>query len=205
MFQNKILPHSRILFFLKKFELLARWSYLLFLWSVEKFHIAKLFVCNAKNTNVSIGRKIVFYSFYMNFGIFATWAVPQIYRKLKHCKAVCYKFVSKNSIVFTVFFGFGRQIEKYKYPHNSIFTKTLHTLKCKNLEIFVRQKHMTLSLLDYLFLIYFTCIFTFFNFYIFTFIQILGILSFDSRPRNICRAKRLFVRRQSLEDFVRHR
>ena len=126
MFQNKILPYSRIFIFLKKFELLARWSYLLFLWSVEKFHIAKLFVCNTKNTNVSIGRKIVFYSFYMNFGIFSTWAVPKIYRKLKHCKAVCYKFVSKNSIVFTVFLGFGRQIEKYKYPHNSIFTKTLH-------------------------------------------------------------------------------
>ena len=132
MFQNKILLYGGIFIFLKKFELLARWSYLLFLWSVEKFHIAKLFVCNTKNTNVSIGRKIVFYSFYMNFGIFATWAVPQIYRKLKHCKAVCYKFVSKNSIVFTVFFGFGRQIEKYKYPHNSIFTKTLHNkILCK--------------------------------------------------------------------------
>ena len=133
MFQNKILLYGRIFIFLKKFELLARWSYLLFLWSVEKFHIAKLFVCNTKNTNVSIGREIVFYSFYMNFGIFATWAVPQIYRKLKHCKAVCYKFVSKNSIVLRSFLV---SVGKSKKTSTHI---TLYSLKRSTIKYYANE------------------------------------------------------------------
>jgi hypothetical protein len=47
--------------------------------------------------------------------------MAQIYRKLEHGEAVSHKIFAKLGRLLAVFLGLGRQVEKNKYPHNSIF------------------------------------------------------------------------------------
>lgn len=44
----------------------------------EKFHCPELFVCYCQYTDLSERRQETFYSFYMDGGIFCTWAVSHV-------------------------------------------------------------------------------------------------------------------------------
>jgi hypothetical protein len=57
----------------------------------------------------------------MHFCIFTAWAMPQVYRKLKHGKPVGHNLLPETRGYFPFFFGNNRQIKKYQYPQNPVF------------------------------------------------------------------------------------
>jgi hypothetical protein len=92
----------------------------------KNLHLAKLFVGDADNADISRRRQRCFNTADMHLGILSRGAMAQIYRKLKHGKAVSHKILAKLSRMLAVFLDLGRQVKKHKYPHNSIFRKTFH-------------------------------------------------------------------------------
>jgi len=112
----------------KHFQLLRRRSNVGLVLAIKQLHISKLFVGNAHNPNVPfIGQK-PFYALDVNVGILTTSAMSHIHRKLKHRKTVSHQILAKQSVRFTLFLCFRRQIKKYKYPHNSIFAEAFHKI-----------------------------------------------------------------------------
>ena len=86
----------------------------------EDFHQTELLICNGHYPDMAFWREDGFDSFYMNVSVFATGAMPDIHAELKHGKSVRHDFLPEKGIVFPVFFGFGWEVEKYQYPHNTI-------------------------------------------------------------------------------------
>ena len=111
--------------FSKEFELLSgrrrRYRFM----GIKYFHHAELFVGNAQNSDFAQRRKKTFDPFYMYIGIFATGAVAYIYRKLEHRKAVLHQPLPKVGVGFPFLFGVGRQVEKHKYPHDTVFAESV--------------------------------------------------------------------------------
>jgi hypothetical protein len=57
----------------------------------------------------------------MHFHVFAAGAVAYVNAELEHGKTIIHHFIAELGVVFPVFLGFGRKVEKYEYPHNAIF------------------------------------------------------------------------------------
>ena len=119
-----IFPVTIFPFFLKQFQLLSCRVFCFFFFALIEFHLSKLLIGNTQYSHLTEFGKHVFYPLYMYIGVFATWTMAQINRKLKHGKTVVDQFLAEIGVCLLLLFGFGWQIEKYQYPHNSIFTKT---------------------------------------------------------------------------------
>ena len=88
--------------------------------------MTELFVCYAHDSYLSELRKKRFNSFYMYSCIFAAGTMTDIYGELKHRKSITLQVLTEIGVSLFVFLRLGRQIEKNQYPHNPIFTKTVH-------------------------------------------------------------------------------
>lgn len=95
---------------------------------VKHFYIAKLFVGNTHYRHMTILRKKRFHTFDMDFSILHARTMAHIYGHLKHSKAITLQILTEQSILFSVFLCFSRQIKKYQYPHNAILTKPIHEI-----------------------------------------------------------------------------
>ena len=111
--------------FLEKFELLSRGVGRNRFAGGKYFHHTELFIGDTKNPYVAQRRQKHFYSFYVYLGIFATGAVAHINGKLKLGESVAHKLFAEVGVCFSLFLGIGRQVEKNKYPHDTIFTETV--------------------------------------------------------------------------------
>lgn len=60
-----------------------------------------------------------------------------IYRELKHCKTITLEILTKKCILFFIFLCLRGQVKKYKNPHNTIFTVSVHI---KPMAIFQEKK-----------------------------------------------------------------
>ena len=114
--------------FLEQLQLLSRCIDILHFFSIKKFYIPKLFVCNTHDSDMPKFWKKRFNSFYMYYSILATSTMTYINKKLKHCKTILLQILSEIRISLLFFLRFSRQIKKNKHPHNSIFTKAIHSL-----------------------------------------------------------------------------
>jgi hypothetical protein len=56
----------------------------------------------------------------MHIGILAARTASSVNGELKHGESVLHNVFPKQSIALPLLLGFGRKVEKYKYPHNSI-------------------------------------------------------------------------------------
>ena len=64
----------------------------------------------------------------VHLGIVHAGAVPHIDGKLKHGEAIVAKKFAKKLVRLFVLLCFGRQVEENQYPHDAIFTQSVHTL-----------------------------------------------------------------------------
>ena len=111
---------------LEQFKLLTRRIDINNLFPIKQLNISKLFICYAHDSDLSILRQKRFNSFYMYGCILATGTMTDINGKLKHRKTITLQILPEIRIRFLVFLCFSRQIKLDKYPHNTIFTKTIH-------------------------------------------------------------------------------
>ncbi len=61
----------------------------------------------------------------MYLGILTTGAVAHINGKLKHGESVAHEFFAEVGVCLSLFLGIGRQVEKNKYPHDTVFAETV--------------------------------------------------------------------------------
>ena len=91
---------------------------------VKQLHVSELFIRYAHDAHMAFGRKKTLHPPDVHLRIFAAAAVPYVHAELKHLKTVFQNFLPEQGIVLPVLFGFGRKVEKYEDPHNSIGVKT---------------------------------------------------------------------------------
>lgn len=70
--------------------------------------IAKLFVGNAENADITLRGNHLFNPLDVYLGIFHTGTVAEINRKLKHGETIVQQIVAKHSSIPTILLGFGR-------------------------------------------------------------------------------------------------
>jgi len=96
------------------------------LWQRRRFfapkikNIAVLLVGNQQDTYLAFLRYGRFYPSYMYIGAFAACTMPCIHRILHHGKSVLSQSFAKLCCFTPLYFGYYRQIKKYKNPHNMI-------------------------------------------------------------------------------------
>lgn len=112
---------TRAFFILEKFKLLRGGLGSSFFLAIKYFHHPELFVGYGHYAHMPFLGKYAFHSFYMYIGVFAAGAVANIDGKLEHGKAIGHYFLAESGSSFVIFFTYHRQIEKNKYPHNSVF------------------------------------------------------------------------------------
>ena len=93
---------------------------------IKKLNVSKLLVCYAHYSDLSIFRKKRVDTLHVDFCILHTCTMAYINGELKHGEAILLQPLSEHGVFFYVFLCFCWQIKKNKYPHNSIFTKTIH-------------------------------------------------------------------------------
>jgi len=108
---------------LKKFELLNRLGTLHHFFPPKNFHHPELFIGNAHNPDMSFGGKNALYSFYMHVCIFPAGTVAQVNAELEHIEPIGHNILAEFGVDLPVLFGFRRQVEKYKYPHDAVCVK----------------------------------------------------------------------------------
>lgn len=111
---------------LEQLQLLRSFSPFNLFLARKNFHLPELLVGDADYSNLPGGRQGGFGPFDVHFGILAGGAMTQIDGELKHRKAVGQELLTKIRVLLPLLFCFGRQVKKYKYPHNSIFRETIH-------------------------------------------------------------------------------
>lgn len=112
--------------FLKQFKLLSFNTFLLGHLPIKDFNIAKLLICYTHYTDITILRKKRLDTFDVNRRIIITGTMPSIYGKLKHRETITLQILSESCVIFLVFLCYCWQIKEYQYPHNPIFTKSVH-------------------------------------------------------------------------------
>lgn len=112
---------------LEQFQLLSRRRDTLLLLAAKQLNGGELLVGHAKDADIAIVGKNRFDSLNMHLGILLTGTMAHVDGELKHREAVTLQILAKVSIGLAISFRLGRQIEKHQYPHNSIFTETIHT------------------------------------------------------------------------------
>jgi hypothetical protein len=98
---------------LKQFQLLRRWLQRGRVVPPENFHHPKLFIRNAHNAHVALGRQVLFRSGYVYICILPAAAMAHVYAELKHLEAVLEHLLPEVARVFTVLLCFSGQVEEY--------------------------------------------------------------------------------------------
>ena len=96
---------------LKQLQLLSGRIGKLWLGAVIQFDVAKLFVGDADDADISELWQKRFHTFFVYFGVFHTGAMANVDGKLKHRKTVFDEVFPKQGVGFLVLFRFSRQIE----------------------------------------------------------------------------------------------
>ena len=110
----------------KQLQLLAWRVNRLWLAVAEDLHVAKLFVGDAHDANVTKFGHKRFHPLDVYLGIFPARAMPQIDGKLEHRKTVGHDALAEIGVGLPLFLRLRRQIEKHQHPHNAIFAETVH-------------------------------------------------------------------------------
>jgi hypothetical protein len=88
--------------------------------------VPKLFICYTQDTDTASGRDKGLHSLDVNIGVLSTGTVPYVDGKLKHGKSIALQIFSKVCVTLLFFLGFCWKVEEDKYPHDTIFTETVH-------------------------------------------------------------------------------
>lgn len=112
---------------LKQFQLLPWCVSSLGCCILENFDFSKLFVGYASDANISKGRKKRFHSLDMGYCILMASAMSDINGELKHSEAILLKTFTKEHIGTLFLLSDRWKIKENHNPHNTIFTKTIHT------------------------------------------------------------------------------
>ena len=110
----------------KQLQLLAGRVNRLRLAIAENLHLAKLLVGDTHDANVAKLRHERLHSLDVYFRVFPAWAMPQIDGKLEHCEAVGHNALAEIGVGLSLLLRLRWQIKKHQYPHNAIFTETVH-------------------------------------------------------------------------------
>ena len=94
--------------------------------SIKKLHGGKLFVGDGENPYFSVRGQQVFHTAHVYFGIFAAGTVAHVDGELEHGETVAQEVLAEVGCRFPFALGFGGKVEKYKYPHNSVFAEAVH-------------------------------------------------------------------------------
>lgn len=121
--------------------------------TVEYLYVAKLFVGYAEYSNIAKFGKERFNPLYVYLGVFHACTMADIDRKLEHGESVTAQILTKKRVSLFVFLGVGGQVEKYKYPHNSVFAKSVHGIDIYNSEtyfdnVYQAVRHASIKVLD---------------------------------------------------------
>lgn len=92
----------------------------------EEFHIAELFVCDAKQTDLSIRGKKRFHATQVHVCILIAGAMTHINGELEHGEAITLQIFPEKSVSLLLFHRSGRQIKEDKNPHHAILTDPAH-------------------------------------------------------------------------------
>lgn len=140
-------------YLLEQFELLARSVRFYGFMSIKYLYVAKLFVGYAEDSNIAKFGQERLYTLNVYCGILHAGAMADIDRKLEHGESVTAQILTKKRVSLFVFLGVGGQVEKYKYPHNSVFAKSVHGIDIYNSEtyfgnVYQAVRHASIKVLD---------------------------------------------------------
>src|SRR5690606_14932722 len=105
---------------LKKFQLLRHRRQSGGGFAAEIFHHAELLVRNSQNADMAFLRKLLFYALDMYICIFPAAAMSYVNRELELPEPVLQNVFTEFRVNLPFFFGFGRQVKKYKYPQDPV-------------------------------------------------------------------------------------
>ena len=109
---------------LEQFQLLPRCVRLMRSSAIKELNVVELPISNTQNTNLTILGERVFHPFDMHFRILHASTMPQVDGELKHDEPISLQKVTKVYISFLILLRFCWKVEKYQYPHNTIFIKS---------------------------------------------------------------------------------
>lgn len=115
--------------FLEQFQLHGCMRWLFLFVTAENFDCAELFVGYRQYADLSGFRKKRFYSFDMHCRIFPTRTMAHIDGILEHNETVADQFLPEFSSSLALLFSLCREVEKYKYPHNTVFIQAFHNFR----------------------------------------------------------------------------
>jgi hypothetical protein len=88
--------------------------------AVKQFYHPELLIRKLENAYMPFGREKAFHPFNMHIRILAAGAMAHINTELEHLETIRQQLLPENGVGFPVFFGFCREVKKYKYPHNAV-------------------------------------------------------------------------------------
>jgi hypothetical protein len=88
---------------------------------VKYFHHAELLVGDGENSNMTFFGQNPFYSFDVDIGVFAAWAMAEIDGKLEHVETISHDLLAEPGSYFSFLFSYNGQIEKDQYPQDPVF------------------------------------------------------------------------------------
>ena len=94
--------------------------------AVEELDAGKLFVGNSQYAYLTIFWHKRLDAANVYGSIFAAGTVAYIDGKLEHREAVAHYVLTEACGVSSLLFRSSREVEEYKYPHNSVFAEALH-------------------------------------------------------------------------------
>ena len=96
-------------------------------WFREILQCWQTFICDAHHGHMPKLGKKTFDSFDVYRRIIHAGTMPHIDGKLEHAESIHLQTFSKERIFPFVFLGLCWQIKEYEYPHDAIFTKSIHS------------------------------------------------------------------------------